>query len=134
MWSALPVIVPLLIGLSVSGCGLIRQQQAQERYKEVTAQVHAAENACEVSYPADNPKTAVARAKCLNDAEEIGRSVFPYPDLFESAAATRLALAEQVQNGKLTVIQANELLANKATELVTEANRWLSGYLEFLGG
>src|SRR5262249_53334541 len=68
-------------------------------------------------------KTAVARAKCQVDAVAILRPTVAHPDLLDSLMATRMSVAEQVQNGRLTIAQANEMMANKKSELVSEEQR-----------
>ena len=48
----------------------------------------------------------VARAKCRNDAENLARSVYPYPDLLEMRLATRLSLAGKPDRGEISNQQA----------------------------
>jgi hypothetical protein len=78
---------------------------------------------CELTYPAGNVKTAVARTKCQADAIAITRPISPYPDLLDLLIASRMAVAERVQSGQLTIAQANELIATKHSELVAEQGR-----------
>lgn len=113
----------VFVALTVASCGLARQREMQERIDALNAQSLAASQACDASFPAGNSKTAVARARCHMDAWEIRRPIVPYPDLLDSFIATRMSVAEQVQNGKLTIAQANEILANKHSEMVSEEQR-----------
>jgi hypothetical protein len=41
----------------------------------------------------------------------------------DSFMATRMSVAEQVQDGRLTIAQANVIIANKNTELISEEQR-----------
>jgi hypothetical protein len=109
--------------LLLTGCGLARQRELQARTDELNAQSAAAMQACNESVPGGNPKTALARAKCQTDAIAIRRPIVTYPDLLDSFVAARMSIGEQVQNGKLTIIQGNEVLANKNSELVAEEQR-----------
>jgi hypothetical protein len=118
-----PLHVAVLIGLLVGSCGLARQREMQERIAALNAQSQAASEACDRSFPAGNPKTAVARAKCQVEALTIRRPIATYPDRMDSFIATRMSVAEHVQNGQLTIAQANEVIANKRSELVSEEQR-----------
>jgi hypothetical protein len=117
------VYLAAFIGLVVASCGLVRQRELQERIDTLNAQARTASKACDSTFPAGNPKTAVARAKCQVDALAIRRPIVKHPDLMDSFIATRMSVAEQVQNGRLTVAQANEILANKNSEVVSEEQR-----------
>ena len=109
----------VVLGLTVASCGIARQARIQE----LQAQELAAIQRCDVTVPAGNPKTAVERAKCQTEAMAILRPIMPYPDLQDSMIAIRLAIAEQVQNGKLTIAQGNEQIAAKRSEIVAEEQR-----------
>jgi hypothetical protein len=49
---------------------------------------------------------------------KIRRTITPNPDLLDSFIGTLISAAEQVQNGQLTIARANEIVANKYSELV----------------
>jgi hypothetical protein len=112
-----------LIGLTVAGCGLVRQRELEERIAALIAQSTAAAQACDVTVPPGNPKTAVARARCQCDALEIRRPIVPYPDLMDTFIAARMSVAEQVQSGQITIARANEIVTNKRSEIVSEEQR-----------
>jgi hypothetical protein len=113
----------VLIGVTLAGCGLTGQQELQARKDELNAQSKAAMESCNETHPGGNPKTAVARAKCQTEAMAIRLPIMTYPDLLRSFIATRMVVAEQVQDGKLTIAQGNEIVANKLSEMVTEEQR-----------
>ena len=115
--------VAVVLGLTVASCGIARQQEMQARIQELQAQKLAAIQRCDVTVPAGNPKTAVERAKCQTEAWAILRPIMPYPDLLDLMIASRLTIAEQIQNGKLTIAQANEQIAAKRSEIVAEEQR-----------
>jgi hypothetical protein len=117
------LIIAVLISLTMAGCGLVRQRELQAQREALTAQSQAAMAQCDAAYPAGNVKTVVARAKCQTDALAILRPISPYPDLMDVFITTRIAIAERVQNGQLTIAQANELIATKRSELVAEEQR-----------
>jgi hypothetical protein len=111
------------ICILLAACGIARRQEMQARIAELDAQTIAAMQACNDSLPAGNPKTAVARAKCQVDAIVIRRPIVTHPDLMDLFIAKRMVVAEDVQNGKLTVAQANVIIANLHSEWVTEEQR-----------
>jgi hypothetical protein len=111
------VCVGVLVGLTVAGCGLAHRD-LQERTAALDAQSQAAGQACDTKFPSGNPKTAVARARCQMGALEIRRTIMPNPDLLDSFIGTLISAAEQVQSGQLTFARANEIVANKYSELV----------------
>ena len=111
-----------LVGLTVAGCGLAHRD-LQERTAALDAQSQAAGQACDTKFPSGNPKTAVARARCQMGALEIRRTITPNPDLLDSFIGTLISAAEQVQNGQLTIARANEIVAKKYSELVSEEQR-----------
>lgn len=82
-----------------------------------------AEQGCNVKFPPGTASTAVARARCLNDAQTITRPYWTQPDLIGSFMATRLAIAERFQKGQITAAQANEEVANKWSQITTETQR-----------
>jgi hypothetical protein len=49
----------------------------------------------------------------------------PYPDLMDLNIAARMALAERIQNGQLTMAQGNEEMMRKPSEIVAEEQRRL---------
>jgi len=92
----------LIPGLLSSGCQLAGRDS--EKARETTlAAVREAVEACH----RQNLPTFVARAKCRNDAENLARSVYPYPDLLELRLATRLSLAEKTDRGEISNQQAS---------------------------
>jgi len=73
--------------------------------------------------PTGNPKIAFARAQCVNGAFAILQPTIPYPDLLQVYMADHLAIAEDVQAGRTSILQANAILARKWSELVAEEQR-----------
>jgi hypothetical protein len=116
-------LIVVLISLVVAGCGLMRQRELQAQREELIGRSHAAMAQCDATYPPGNVKTTMARAKCQTDALAIVRPISPYPDLLDLFIASRIATAERVQNGQLTIAQGNELIAAKHSELVAEEQR-----------
>jgi hypothetical protein len=65
----------------------------------------------------------MARARCINEALAFFRPTMPYPDLLDTVQAERLAIAENVQNGRITVAQGNAAMAEKWSAMVSEEQR-----------
>jgi hypothetical protein len=113
----------VILSFSLAGCGIAQQREMQARAEALQAQSAAAAQNCETTFPAGNPKTAVARAKCQTEALAILRPTIRYPDLTDVWIATRLSSAEDVQNGRMSIAKANELMAAKTAELTAEEQR-----------
>jgi hypothetical protein len=81
-----------------------------------------AEQTCRERFPLTDMTHAVARAECLNAAARQSNGYTLNPDLFEIAASLRLSLARQVQNGEVTVEEA-ERQFNGNVERLNEVAR-----------
>jgi hypothetical protein len=89
---------------------------------------YAASADCDARFPANNIKLAVARMQCFNNALESEHEKTPgYPvadgDLLASFLAYRMAIAEQIQHGKITVLQGKALAAEKWSQMLSEDER-----------
>jgi hypothetical protein len=112
----------VILVFALGGCGLARQREMQSE-RAAKAQSDAAAQECQSKFPQIISATVVAHAKCLNEAAAIARPAWSYPDLLDSFLATRMALAERVQKGQITIAQGTEELANKKSEIVAEEQR-----------
>jgi hypothetical protein len=101
------IVLALITATALAGCGAMKQRELQARVDELKAQSQAAAQECDATLPGGNPKSAMARAKCQTEAIAIMRPVAPYPDILDLFIASRIAIAERVQNGQLTIAQAN---------------------------
>jgi len=98
--------------------------QAQEQAKQLASQSDLAIGDCNAKLPPDNPKTVVARTKCLNDAMAIRMPLFGTDqDLAQAFMADRMMVAEKVQNGKMTMAEGNAAIAEKWSQAVSESQR-----------
>ena len=128
------LVVLTLAACTLAGCAAHQaQQQPEDRAAanaELVTQAKAAEADCNAKFHADpmtavdNPKTAVARMKCLNDAFTILMPSFaPDGDLAVAYLADRLAIAERVQAGKLTPAAANAAIAKRWSQVVADGQK-----------
>ena len=128
----------LAIGLTLSGCGIAQHIQAEEPAKQQAAQSaqlvqqsKTAMAACDAEFPAGNPKTAVARRKCINDGFAIRLPTFGLDqDLVRAVLADSMVIAEKVQNGKMTIAEGNAAIGEKWSQAVAEKSA--TGELEKL--
>jgi hypothetical protein len=94
----------------LTGCGISRQaeQQAAEEPAPAPASLNLNDGLaeCRYAYP-DQITQAVARAGCVIKATELLRPMLPFPDLLDQENALRKSLAEQVQSGKVSLIERN---------------------------
>jgi hypothetical protein len=126
---ALPSLA--LSSLALSGCAIAPPVQAEEPAKQPAAanallieQSKAAMAACDANFPAGDPKTAVVRRKCINDGFAIKLPTFgPDQDLVRGVMADSMAIAEQVQSGKMTIAEGNAAIADKWSKAVSESQR-----------
>jgi len=116
-------LLSLLALASLAGCDLVRQREIQAQMVALREQSAAAMQECGAQHPAGNPKTAVVRARCVNDALAIVRPALPYPDLMDIFMADHALVAEDIQAGRTTIAQGNAMLAHKWSELVAEEQR-----------
>jgi len=119
------------LAIALSGCGIAQRIQAQEQAKqlaahnaELTAQSNVAIADCNTKVPGGNPKTTVARIKCMNDAVAIRMPTFGADrDLAQAWLAERMVVAEEIQNGKLSIAQGDAVMAEKWSQAVSESQR-----------
>jgi hypothetical protein len=117
------IIAVTAAGIFVAGCGLVRQAELQKQREELTAQSNAAAATCDAQFPKGNQSTVLARIQCLNQAIEILRPIMPYPDLLDNFMATRLAIAERVQQKQISIAEGNALIMQKRSDIVGEEQR-----------
>jgi len=120
----LRMILATIVGLSLSGCGLVARQQQQEQLARVKQQAAEAKQDCESRFPTSPKKNHVEQAKCLNAFNEsVVKPTSPFPDLIDLLDATRLSLATKVDQGTMSEADANLQLAQTRTHIVQEADR-----------
>lgn len=113
-----------LLGFALAGCASNEARDLGADFgTTIRARLAAEAQACNTSIPIVTSETAMARAKCEAAALSRTRPYEPYPDLIDSIIVTRLAVAEQIHSGTLTVAQANEIIAEKNSVLTAEQLR-----------
>jgi hypothetical protein len=84
---------------------------------------------CKKRFPSDIPKTIVAKVECLNRAQAIVLPNFgSNRDLVQTFMADRMAMAERIQNKKMTVAEGRAWLAEKWLQVQTERQRRIAAY------
>src|SRR6267378_3406296 len=74
---------------------------------------------CRSGYP-DQITQAVARAACVIKATQPLRPLLPFPDLLDRENALRKSLAEQVQNGSISLLERNRQMTKLHAAIVAE--------------
>ena len=74
---------------------------------------------CRDGYP-DQITQAVARAACIIKATEQLRALLPFPDLLDRENGLRKSLAEQVQNGSISLLERNRQMTKQHASIVAE--------------
>lgn len=117
------IVAVVLMGALLGGCGIVQQRELAAKRALLREQSAMAMKECGEKYPPGNSKTAVARAQCMNGAFTILQPTLPYPDLLQVFMADHVAIAEEVQAGRTTIVQANSVIARKWSEIVAEEQR-----------
>ena len=107
------------------------QFQAQEQARkqaamnsQLFAQSDVAKADCNVKFPSDNSKQAVARRKCLNDALSIKLPTFGADqDLAEAYMADAMVIAGKVQNGRMTTAEGDAAVVKRWSEAINESQQ-----------
>ncbi len=113
------ILLLVLAGLLMAGCGIARRAEEKERYDRLVAEVDAAVAACNSRTP------RAAWARCVNEAQRPIIQTVPveYRDLYELKAAGRLALAARLDRGEIRQEDAELETAKMNSNLMAEFNR-----------
>src|SRR5579875_1148161 len=111
-WLSVICIIFLL-----SGCAAMRVADAQKHLRIALVQ-------CRSEFPIASKGNSVARSECFSSAEDrYLRPIYPYGDLLDLRQAYRLAIASQVDSGRLSLIDANLKFAEVNTEIASIAHQ-----------
>ena len=127
-WNA---VFACAVALGVAGCGATYlQEPTAPQFAEVKPNVdsqalyEAAQDECNRRHPPGKRANAVPWAKCVTLASDrYIRPNHPYPDLLNLSDANRLALAEKIAKGQLSVAEATQQSAAMNSQIVAEAQR-----------
>jgi hypothetical protein len=116
--------VSVVLGLCclLAGCGLMARKEREEQQASAKAQSDAAMADCEVQFPKGG-KRYIEKTQCQNGAMNVIRPLMPYPDLVDQDMASRMAVAEKLQAGKLTLAEANLEQSTFHSNIVAEEQR-----------
>jgi hypothetical protein len=81
--------------------------------------LNAALAECRNNFP-DQITQAVGRAACVIKATELVRPSLPFPELLDQENALRKLLAEQVQSGKISLLERNTQIQKLHSKIVDE--------------
>jgi hypothetical protein len=114
----------VLFCTALAGCGVANRIQAREQAKELASKSDAAAAECNTQFPTNEAKTIVARTRCFNDAMAIRMPLFGTDqDLAVAFMTYRLATAERMQTGKISLAEGNAAIAEKWSQSVSESQR-----------
>jgi hypothetical protein len=100
------IVVVLGLCVILAGCGLMARKEHEEQQAAAKAQSDAAMADCETQFPKGG-KRYIEKTQCQNAAITLVRPFMPYPDLVDQDLASRMAVAEKLQAGKITLAEAN---------------------------
>lgn len=118
----LRIAIAIVVAASLCGCGLAARQEAAEKFRAAQER-HTAESQMCVQQFDDSAAVAIARAKCLNAADQTFAPFTPAADLISLRMAKRLELSERRAAGKITFAQASLEFAELNSSITTEAQR-----------
>jgi hypothetical protein len=114
-------IFAVLLAAALSGCA---DYQAQQQAAQIKGQNKAAMRDCKNKFSTVTPQNIVAAAQCRNAAMAITLPLLgSNQDLAQRFMAQRLAIAEKVQKGKLTVAEGSAAIWQKYSEAESELQR-----------
>ena len=114
--------VLLTVAFSVGNREVRAQQQNQPSI--IASQVREGMAECNRKFP-DEVKQAVANTMCEKQAMEPLKRTSPYPDLVDLETTNALVVAEKLQKGKMTLIEAKAAVAQIHSDVVAEFQRRL---------
>jgi hypothetical protein len=119
-------ITALAIAFALGGCSAIvqgyREGVYEKKVAETKAQADTMAAECYAKYPKQRGQY-LNRVRCLRPAQDLYLSIAPYPDLLEQRNAAGLVIAEKIDNGTMTVPQAELEMAQLTSQLTAEEQR-----------
>ncbi len=113
-------LVFIALGLVVAGCAGQQGTMGEAEAKQLQDQSYAAARKCDITYSPNDPKVAVARAKCHTEAWNILRPTMPYPEILDKLITKRIEIGQKVQNGEMTLAQANTAIEKARADAAAE--------------
>jgi hypothetical protein len=111
------------LGLLIAGCAGQRGPMGEAEAKHLQDQSYAAARKCDVTYSPNDTKVAAARAKCHTEAWNILRPTMPYPEVLDTLIAKRVEIGQKVQNGEMTLAQANTAIEKARADAAAEEQK-----------
>src|SRR5260370_13973853 len=102
----------------LAACGVARQA-VEEQADPAPANLNDALAECRNAFP-DQIAEAVGRAACIIKATELVRPSLPFPELLDQENALRKSLAEQVQSGKISLLERNSQIQKLHSKIVDQ--------------
>ena len=106
------------LAVALAGCSISRQIE-QDEAAPTPLNLNEALAECRNGYP-DQITQAVARAACVIKTTEQLRPLLPFPDLLDRENALRKSLAEQVQNGSISLLERNRQMTKFHAGIIIE--------------
>lgn len=114
----------VVVGLCaiLGGCGLVAAKQREEEFARARAQADGIFAECDAKIPKEKGQI-VNRTRCRAPGFSLLRNFAPYPDLMDQEAAYRMAMAERIDAGQITMAQAELEAAENRSRLIAEEQR-----------
>ena len=114
--------VVFLVLLAAVSAGNREVDAQQNQASAIASQIREGLAECNRKYP-DEVKQAVANTMCEKQAMEPLKRTSPYPDLVDLETTNALVVAEKLQKGKMTLIEAKAAVAQIHSDVVAEFQR-----------
>jgi hypothetical protein len=118
-------LIVLFAALLCASCGILTEADEDQKIAMATAQVIRGVTTCNADYAAGHSKLAVVRTECINDALNLTRPLYPYPDLLDRWLTNRRTIAEKFASGALTATKANLEFGDQRRKMIEEEQRRL---------
>ena len=111
-----------MLCLLVGGCMMTAQQQQQERIAQIKAESDRIFAECDTKFKKVKGQF-VNRATCMQPGLNLYRPLTPYADLLDQEIALRMAVAEKLDSGKMTIAEGDLALTQGHSQVASEEQR-----------
>jgi hypothetical protein len=113
-----------LLVITLGGCGVVQRQQQQAAIEGQRQRYAAGQEDCKAKFPTTRTsKNHADFARCIVDLENTDPPIGAYPDLIRLKQSYYILVATKIDQGTLSVEEANVQNAQIRTQLESEAQR-----------
>lgn len=118
-------LLVLFVAFLCAGCGILTEADEDQKVAMATAQVIKGVTTCNATHAAGHSKLAIVRTECINNALNLTRPLYPYPDLLDRWLSDRRTIAAKYASGELPTTKANIEFGDQRRKMIEEEQRRL---------